>query len=52
MMEEEDFFLLRRRLNNVNLQLELPYWKYDKLSLEFRLTKHVPWKYILGNRYI
>ena len=32
MMEEEDYFLLRRRrLDNVNLHLELPYWKYDGL---------------------
>ena len=35
MMEEEDYFLLRqRRVNNLNLHLEQPYWKYNRLSLE------------------
>jgi len=34
MMEEEDYFLLRQRgVNNVNLHLELPYWKYNRFSL-------------------
>ena len=35
MMKEEDYYLLRQRgVNNVNLHLELPYWKYDRFSLK------------------
>ena len=50
MMDEEEFFFIRRGLVNVNLHLELPYWKYERFSLDY-MTDEECWVEMRFKKY-